>query len=136
TVGAGAGPPAARSGQVWATRYDGSAHSFDAAMAATVSPDGNRVFVTGQTAGLGTGEDAGTVAYDASTGDQLWKTSYDAPGDAETLDIAVSPQGAAVFVTGVGPGASSQDYVTIAYDAATGAQLWAAAYNGTGNGDD
>ena len=135
-VGAASSPRAPQSGQVWAARYDGTAHGVDFGMAVAVSPDGNRVFVTGQTDGLGTGEDAGTVAYDASTGGQLWETSYDVPGDAEATAIAVTPLGTAVFVTGVGPGASGQDYVTIAYDAATGAQLWAESYNGPGNGDD
>ena len=36
-----------------------------------MSPDGSRVFVTGQSAGAGTGADFATVAYDASDGRQL-----------------------------------------------------------------
>jgi DNA-binding beta-propeller fold protein YncE len=51
--------------------------------------------------------------------------------------MAVSPDGATVFVTGISTGASSGlDYSTVAYSAATGAQLCASLYNGPANGDD
>jgi hypothetical protein len=42
-----------------------------------------------------------------------------------------------VYVTGGSTGATShQDYLTIAYNAATGARLWVERYNGPPNGDD
>jgi len=42
--------------------------------------------------------------------------------------LAVSPDGATVFVTGV----SNREYGTVAYDSATGARKWVARFNGSG----
>ena len=48
-----------------------------------------------------------------------------------------SPSRGTVYVTGTSPRATSRDdYATVAYNAATGAQLWAKRYNGPANGTD
>jgi len=80
------------------------------------------------------------VAYSAATGALLWTARYNGTGqryDAAT-SVAVSPGGNRVYVTGTSDGgpATDQDYATVAYDAATGARLWVARYNGPGNGYD
>jgi hypothetical protein len=49
--------------------------------------------------------------------------------------VAVSPSGRTVYVTG-GGNVAPWDYATIAYNTATGAQMWARRYNGPGNGGD
>ena len=124
--------------QLWVSRYDGTGGG-DAAQSIAVSPDGTRVFVTGYSAGATGSYDYATVAYDAATGAQLWVSRYNGPGDGndEATSVAVSPDGGRVFVTGRSDGTGSgQDYATIAYDAATGAQLWLRRYNGPGNGND
>jgi hypothetical protein len=118
--------------QLWAARYNGSGNN-GVAYSVAVSPGGRRVFVTGQSAGTGGGVDYATVAYSAVTGARLWAARYHGP--ANTWDaassVAVSPTGGMVFVTGVSQGtASGLDYATVAYNAATGAQRWAARYNG------
>ena len=124
--------------RLWAKRFDGPTKGHDNAQALAVSPDGSRVFVTGESFGSSE-DDYATVAYDASTGARLWAKRYD--GLAGKRDsgraLAVSPDGSSVFVTGFSEGtASSWDYATVAYDASSGALLWVNLYNGPGNSYD
>lgn len=78
------------------------------------------------------------VAYDASTGSQLWVKRYNGPANGvdQPEDVGVSPDGSAVFVTGGSNGSTSRDYATVAYDASTGAKLWAKLYNTQSNFND
>ena len=90
-----------------------------------VSPDGSKVFVTGEgecPVGCGGGGFTGytTIAYDASTGTMLWSSQYPEAGPG-AYSIAVSPDGSKVFVNG---GSGSFGTATVAYDASTGAQLY------------
>ena len=77
-------------------------------------------------------EDYATVGYNAATGAQLWVSRYNGPdnGEDEASSVAVSPDGKTVFVTGYSYGttAGEVDYATVAYNAATGAQLWVKRY--------
>lgn len=111
----------------WSAAYRSSTDpgQRDTATRLAVSPDGSKVFVTGDSmCGCGAGGFDGfsTVAYDAATGRRLWVARYaqQAPGG---YSIAVSPDGSKVFVNGGAPGFSNPA-TTIAYDAATGAQLY------------
>jgi WD40 repeat protein len=120
--------------QLWASRYEGGY-----APAVAVSPDGSRLFVTGTGVGATYGDlEYATVAYDAATGAQLWVSLYDpapsAPDGDGAQALGVSPDGSKVFVTGQSLGALNYDYATIAYDAATGTELWVKRYNGPGHG--
>jgi outer membrane protein assembly factor BamB len=126
-LGGAPGAMAARSGnqvaataapgtQLWLSTWNGPGNGYDFAQAMAVSPDGSTVFVTGRS---GDNNDLATVAYNASTGTQLWVAG---PGPSVIpWAIAVSPDGKTVYVTGSG-------YTTIAYDAATGAELWTSSY--------
>jgi len=92
--------------------------------AVAVSPDGRTVFVTGQFGYT-------TIAYDAATGAQLWVEHY--VGGSTPTAVVVSPDGSTVYVTGespgIGPGPIDNfNYVTIAYNAATGARRWLSRY--------
>jgi hypothetical protein len=131
TVAYGASTGAAR----WATRYDGPSDGADYSSALGVSPDGSKVFVTGQSAGSTTDTDFATVAYDAVTGAMLWERRYNGAGNGPDVATAlgVSPDGSQVFVTGRNDGPRSGidfDYTTLAYDAATGATSWRRHFNG------
>src|SRR5262249_31769012 len=96
--------------------------------------------VTGDSRGSTTGLDYATVAYDGATGKRLWARRYD---DAfsrvdQAFAVGVSPDGSTTYVTGRSSGADSTafsglDYATVAYDAATGSQIWQARYNGPAN---
>ncbi|MFU8854841.1 S8 family serine peptidase [Micromonospora sp. SL1-18] len=125
--------------ELWVARYDGPARGIDMGFALDVSPDGSAVYVTGRSAGIGSKDDYVTIAYDAQTGNELWVARFDGPakGDDIAQDVQVSPNGSAVFVSGHSLGVGTNaDYATVGYDAATGAQLWSARYNGPGNSFD
>jgi DNA-binding beta-propeller fold protein YncE len=125
--------------QLWVARYNGPGNQFDNAYTVIPSPDGTKVFVTGLSIGVTSGVDYATVAYNAATGAQLWVARYNGPGNShdDAHTVTPSPDGTKVYVTGRSVGATSgDDYATIAYDATSGAELWVARYNGTGNDND
>ena len=102
-------------------RYNGPKNGPDTAFVVAVSPDGSKVFVTGSIEGttLQT-TDFATLAYGTSSGAPLWLSRYDGPAAKSDLahGLAVSPDGAIVFVTGECSGvASDTDFATIAYSA-------------------
>ena len=130
----------ARTGaQLWETIYDPSKQE-DIAEALALSPDGATVYVTGLSYGQQSSSDATTIAYDATTGAQRWIARYNGP--ANKIDnakaIGVSADGQRVFVVGWsdGTGSNAEDALTVAYDAATGTQLWASLFNGADNNYD
>ncbi len=125
--------------QRWAKSYGGPGGT-DRALSVAVSPNGKAVFVTGYSFRAVSGVDYATIAYNATSGAQLWVKRYDDglgnQGDSEAAEVAVSPNGSTVFVTGTSLSATKgNDYATIAYNAATGAQRWAARYNGASGGN-
>jgi WD40 repeat protein len=130
---------AATGRRLWVARYNGPGNGGDSASSVAVGPGGARVFVTGSSPGRTTGDDYATVAYSAVTGRQLWVRRYNGPRNLADVanSVAVSPGGARVFVTGSSEArVFSDDYATVAYDAATGRQLWVRRYNGPGNSGD
>ena len=75
----------------------------------------------------------------AAPGSQLWARRYDGPAgnlDAATA-VGSSPDGSMVYVTGRSRSTrAGYDYATVAYEVASGTELWATRYNGPANGDD
>ena len=142
TTGYGAQPSSAREAAPgdtqWEATYNGPGDGYDQAYSLAVSPDGTKVFVTGTVDGGPGGDDYGTVAHDVATGETLWTSLYNGPGNDldVALAIAVSPDGSKVYVTGYSSGGvTASDYATIAYDASTGATIWVERYNGGDDGD-
>jgi DNA-binding beta-propeller fold protein YncE len=123
---------AAGGDQQWVARYDGPGHGDDGGASVAISPDGKRAYVTGTSAGtLATGQDYATIAYDVATGAQLWVARYDfrIPGSAADRAgvLALSRDGSTVYVSG--ESGNEPKITTIAYNAATGAQVWVARSN-------
>lgn len=92
--------------QLWEAHYAGG--SF--ARSVAVSPDGSRVFVTGDPFSI--------VAHSAASGDQLWSWTYNGPGNRpdSALHLLVSPDGSKVFVAGESSGTAEEyDLATLAF---------------------
>ena len=76
------------------------------------------MFVTGTTPGFRNGSvNFTTIAYQAATGTTSWVVRYRGRRDfANAMDLAVSPAGQAVFVTGyIGVHDGCCDFGTVAY---------------------
>jgi len=123
----------------WTRFYAGPAGGA-AATAVAAGPGGRTVYVTGTSAGVTSGRDYATIAYNAADGARRWASRYNGPANRGDFAyaVAVSPGGRSVYVTGASfAGASTgNDFATVAYNAATGARLWTRRYNGPGNGGD
>jgi hypothetical protein len=123
--------------QRWLARYAGTPDLPQAAPAAVVVDlTGSKVIVTG-TISSDDGSTVGiaTVAFAADSGDQLWVSVFQEPTLTTTTDAAISPDGARAYVVGQvyfqdTDGSRHSQAVTLAYDAATGTQLWVARYLG------
>jgi hypothetical protein len=107
--------------QIWARGYNGPSKHHDKAWSVTTSPVGGIVFITGESQGL-EGYDFATIAYDLASGQRLWLARYDASGVDRGEALAVSPDGATVFVSGNSqnvPGATNYDfdYAIVSYAA-------------------
>jgi uncharacterized delta-60 repeat protein len=141
TSGGGGGPDYATikynsAGQEqWVARYNGPGLSTDEVYAIAVDGSGN-VYVTGYSAGSGTGPDYATIKYNPS-GQQQWVARYDDPGNNDDYAKAISVDSSGnVYVTGFSVGSGTRfDYATIKYNSA-GQEQWVARYNGPGNSDD
>jgi outer membrane protein assembly factor BamB len=101
--------------EIWSSDYAFRRNSDQTASFIAVSPDGSEVFVVGQ---------AGVVAYDAATGNQLWAVPYKLGAERRFQSLAVSPDSSTLYVTGKGAEFRLHGYETIAYNARTGTRLW------------
>jgi hypothetical protein len=97
------------------------------------SPDGSKVYVsTGSQGGAGTGAaEPSIVAYSAATGRQLWIGSFSGKGNLLRCEVAADPDGTKVFSTCT-TDLSPARYLTLAFNAANGTQIWAATYQHSG----
>jgi len=85
----------------WDQRYDGTNAYDDWPADLLVTPDGDRVVVTGSTDAGPAGNDARTIAYLATDGSVGWTNTVDAAGyDDQGTAIAMSPDGIKLYVAG------------------------------------
>jgi hypothetical protein len=123
----------------WVARYNGTANGDDTGVAVAVSPDGAKVFSIAISDGSGTSEDWATAGYNAVTGVQLWAARFTSPGSLvdKPAAVGVSPDSSKVYVTGNAKiSGVYTDFITIAYDATTGAQVWINRFDLAGSDDD
>ncbi len=126
----------------WVSVYDNanghSKHFFDPftgleeARAEVISPQGDRVYVTGYSWENTTqAQQFATVALNVNTGARLWVSRFGGQDiTSYAYDIAVSPDGKRLYVVGqqyrFQQGQFFSEGTTIAYDSANGNQLWVA----------
>jgi outer membrane protein assembly factor BamB len=118
---------------LWVATFHGPPGGNSQALAETLSPDGARLFVTGSLGSSAISEPKrwATISYGTAAGRRHWLQYYqgtDTSTDstAAPVAVAVSPDGSKVFVSGylTNTGGVFAE-ATVAYDAATGARLWA-----------
>ena len=114
----------------WAAIWDARPDGVDNGKVVAFAPNGRVVFVGGITSATGGDLDYVTLAYDARTGKRRWAQIYRGlgTGGVDALyDLAVSPGGGRVYVTGESAGVREfdLDYATVAYGARKGKQAWA-----------
>ena len=118
----------------WAARYNGPQNSTDESRSIAVDKSGN-VYVTGSSAGDGTGMDYATIKYNSS-GVEQWVSRYSllqtAAGDFSS-SIAVD-RFSNVYVTGYSEGGQTgTDIATIKYNS-SGDSVWVQVFNTPGAG--
>jgi len=116
---------------LWVRRYDNASVNGDDNARAIVVDDSGNVYVTGGSAGSGTGGDFVTIKY-SPTGDEVWVQRWDSDFHQSdgARDIALDPFGN-VLVSGLAyRGGNAWDCVTVKYDPA-GVEQWASVYSGS-----
>ncbi|MEO6695390.1 MAG: SBBP repeat-containing protein [Ignavibacteria bacterium] len=119
----------------WIRQYNGTSNGADFVSSIALDNSGN-VYVTGNSAGIGSHYDYATIKYD-NAGNQLWIARYNGPGNGEDKPVAIClDRNNNVYVTGssIGSGTNNLDYATIKYNN-SGEELWASRYS-SGNQDD
>jgi DNA-binding beta-propeller fold protein YncE len=111
--------------QLWRTAYHGPAVGDDMAEQVAVSPDGQRIYVAGESQapdrpdGTSGGSEATTISYVAATGEQDWVARYRVPDSIRnnavgTTSIAV--QGSRVITSGTYQTRAGSGYEVLAID--------------------
>jgi DNA-binding beta-propeller fold protein YncE len=104
--------------ELWSTTFDGTPNESTGARDIVVSPDGEEIYLAGATGTQGN-YDFMPIAYDATTGKELWTGRYDGPGHGldSPFDFGLSPDGGTLVMTGrsYGQGEFNIDFGTVAF---------------------
>ncbi len=124
---------AATGDTVWTTQYNSSGTDGDDPVQMICDAAGN-LLVTGSRSG-----DFMVLKFDQADGSLIWPAFYDGPaGGYDSGAAIIEGPGGEVIVTGFSSGADfTWDVTTVAFDPATGAQLWVEHYDpGDGRSDE
>lgn len=120
--------------ELWTATSAGPRPAPDGPFDLGVDPTGTRVVVTGYSNKDPQGEDFMTIAYDASSGAELWSRRYHgnvAYSSDFSVGLAFSPDSATVYVTGSSRDIENEwDIATVAYDLESGATKWVSRFDG------
>jgi hypothetical protein len=119
----------------WVSTFSSGDGGFGELYGSASSPDGTTLYLTGATTD-GSNVLALTIAADAHSGAERWRSTYrpSTGSEAQTFSVAVSADGSRVYAVGQEAPTPNHGDVTlvIAYDARTGAQLWTSLPGGYG----
>ncbi|HEX9823071.1 MAG TPA: PQQ-binding-like beta-propeller repeat protein [Actinomycetota bacterium] len=128
----------------WSDALSGPADEGDEALDLAVSSDGERLVVTGERDYHADYDlrfergDIVTIGYDLRRGARDWVAVHDGPLGLRDYPaaVAVSPDGARAFVAATQDsdsyaGAGTDDIAVLAYDAATGGDIWTRTFDGS-----
>ncbi len=120
--------------RLWVRNYQNGVGE-DRGAALAIDTAGN-VYVTGMSAGAGSGYDIATVKYD-DLGNEIWNVRYNGTGNGDDGPSGIAVDDSMnVFVSGWSAGLSGGlDYATLKYNSA-GVQQWVKRYDGPTNGLD
>lgn len=109
-------------GSRWSKRFNGLGNNGDAAWSVEASPDGQKVYIGGDTVLLGGIDMAhAVIAYDADDGTTVWQTLHRGSGTdgvSEPQGLDVSPDGTRLYYSGKFLSQPEEmDFLTLAYDA-------------------
>jgi hypothetical protein len=119
--------------QTYAGPVRGDGQNLNQGTRVAVAPAGDTVFVSGQAAAAGSQiYTATTIAYDATDGQQRWLGNFAHDNVDATFDMGLSPDGGRLYIAGLDrvcpPGGAcdiaDDGYAAVAYDTASGDELW------------
>ena len=119
---------------IWSSDFVGRGTGLaDGPREMTLARNGSRLYVSGFTEARSGIWDWATVAYDVATGAELWTTRFEIGAFfAQPDTLGVAPDDSRLYVGG---GQSfGGDTTVLAYDAATGTQVWRSDYSRPGSG--
>jgi outer membrane protein assembly factor BamB len=125
--------------QIWSTKHETHSQGYGSGPEMALDRGGNRVIVTGMLPDVDPTPSAfdsvTTRAYSIFDGSQIWEQSYARAQGTIAVDVLVDSGRATAYLiaTDIKRG-FSRDFRTIAYDSATGAVIWSAAYNSSPEG--
>lgn len=122
--------------QKWVVRYSGTGNGQNYPSSLALDANGD-VYITGASAGAGTGLDIATIKYSGATGTQLWVDRYNGTANGDESGGTILVDGAGdVYVSGTSlNSATGQDYSVIKYGP-DGTRKLVVLYNGTAGGND